>query len=233
MLAEVLVYCTTFLFCIRKEIPEKDDSVAMESLPYYKVRDSIWHDKDSLKKCYYNCSANAEKDAILQKASLLFYTDMKDKLFPYWYGTPWAYYGYGERPQVDYIACGYFVAVLLRDIGAKVSIPQLAEGTSGSMIERVTSKKYISTYWNMDADTFYSKIKSAGDALYIVGLDNHTGYLLCENSSLYFIDSSPEGVLKRDPASNSLIHFSSIRMVGCISKDPGFLQKWLCDVEMK
>ena len=76
-------------------------------------------------------------------------------------------------------------------------------------------------------------VKKDGDGLYIIGLDVHTGYLLCAGGKLYFIDAAPSEVKIHDPDSSIWLAGSDYRMTGKISDDPLFLKKWLTGVAFK
>jgi len=194
---------------------------------YFHDRDSINTKRKALYSKYVNSKTTAQKEAILHQARSVFLSGITQKLFPYWYGTPWEFYGYGDTPRVNAVACGYFVAILLRDAGAKVNVYNLAEGTSGAMIQKLVSKEYIKKYRETEATAFFNSVKTEGDGLYIVGLDQHTGFLSCENGKLYFIDSAPNDVQRHDPFDSYWLVSSHFRMTGKVSDDPQFLRKWL------
>ena len=200
---------------------------------YYGLRDSIRRQKASLNTLYQKAKTEDEKNAVLKQARALFISGLVDKLFPYWYGTSYNFYAEGDTPRVNQIACGYFVAVLLRDMGAKVNIGDLAEGESGRMIMKLDAKEYIKRYKSIPAAKFYEMVKKDGDGLYIIGLDVHTGYLLCAGGKLYFIDAAPSEVKIHDPDSSIWLAGSDYRMTGKISDDPLFLKKWLTGVAFK
>ena len=226
----VLVFLLVSLFLSKEREPDPMHEFIAK---YHSTRDSIFQERKILGEHYLNSKTISSKDSILRCAGKLFTKGLENGLLPYWYGTPWAYYGYGDTPQVNYIACGYFVAVLLRDMGARVNVPGLAEIASGDMIEKLDGKQFINTSWHEDASAFFERIKKQGNALYVVGLDCHTGFLLCDSGKLNFIDSSPDGVSIHPPETSDFVLFSKIRVTGNISNDPRFLEKWLGGDEFK
>jgi hypothetical protein len=224
-----------FLFENRTKSPEKSkpekskkDIKINNIKEYYVARDSIAKQKKIISLQYTRAKSASAKNIVLNKGRDLFLSGLTRNLFPAWYGTRWEFYGYGDTPRVNPIACGYFVSILLRDIGANVDINKLAEGTSGAMIKKLVTPDYIKSYRNVAPQQFFDAVKKDGDGLYIIGLDNHTGFLLCESGKLYFIESVPNDVVRRRTASESgWLTGSQFRMSGKISDDPNFLRKWL------
>jgi hypothetical protein len=213
-----------------KSRPESHKIVNTKSAvqKYIQAKDSVRLQKEALFLKYKNAKTDTDKKSVIAESRHLFIKSLTVELFPYWYGTTWNFYGYGDTPRVNAVACGYFVALLLRDAGAKVDVHDLAEGTSGAMIKKLVAPAYIKKYRNVDYGLFFDAVKKDGDGLYIVGLDNHTGFLLCEKQVLYFIESVPGDVVRRRPAGESgWLTGSNFRMTGKISADPAFLRKWL------
>ena len=162
--------------------------------------------------------------------SKLFIDVVIDSIIPYWYGTKWNFYGDTETPQNGTIACGYFVTTVLRDAGVPVNRIKLAQCASEVMITQLVSKKLIKRYSNMALRDFISDIKFQGKGLYLVGLDNHTGFLLCDDYGVWFIHSSyvtPGCVAKQDASNNSILYYSKYKVTGKISSDEAFLLKWV------
>jgi hypothetical protein len=68
-----------------------------------------------------------------------------------------------------------------------------------------------------------------GYGIYIVGLDNHVGYLYHDGNTLYFIHSTFVGkscVIKEIANQSPVLAASLFRVTGKISDDDGFLEKW-------
>jgi hypothetical protein len=151
-----------------------------------------------------------------------------DELFPHWYGTPWDFNGVTQTPGKGYIACGYFATTVLRDAGVKINRVKMAQCASEEMINSLTSKK--ENVSSLTFEKFIAYIKSKGEGLSVIGLDNHTGFLYNDGKQLYFIHSTFLGTkdVQKDIASNSIILQSSkYKVVGFISKDEHFLKKWM------
>lgn len=163
----------------------------------------------------------------LEKA---FIRQITQKVFPYWYGTKWDFNGTTEMPQEGSIACGYFVTTTLRDMGVPINRVKMAQCASEEMIRSLTSKEQVHYISNTTLKDFEKKIASYGNGLYIIGLDNHTGFVWINGSEHYFIHSTgwfPFKVVKDKVAESSVLGKSKYRVVGKISDDERFLRKWV------
>ncbi len=194
---------------------------------YTELKDSLADERNKLAGLYKNAETEAQKNQLLEKARHLFLQTLQQRIIPAWYGTPWEFYGASEIPNEGSIACGYFVTTVLRDAGVKLDRVHLAEIESETMIRTVIGTPYITRYKNKDIDAFINSIKKAGDAFYIVGLDYHTGFLLCDKGKTYFIHAYIPSVIKADAYRSYFLRISAYRVTGKISHDPVFVRKWL------
>jgi hypothetical protein len=152
-----------------------------------------------------------------------------DSIIPYWMGTKWDFNGFTEKPQQGTIACGYFVTTVLRDAGVKLNRIALAQCASEEMIQKLVNKKYIHRYSNISQSDFINRLRETGKGLYIIGLDNHTGFIHYADDGIWFIHSSyvsPGTVAKHDAINNSILSFSKYRVTGKISDDELLLKSW-------
>jgi hypothetical protein len=182
---------------------------------------------DSIRLVKKRLYKNKASTAILEKK---FISMMCTGIFPYWYGTKWNFHGTTEKPNEGNIACGYFVTTTLRDIGVPINRIKMAQCASEEMIRNLTGKKNIHHLSNIQITDFEERIKKFGNGLYIVGLDNHTGFILISSEGNYFIHSSgvfPYQVVKDKLAESPLLVNSTYRVVGKISADETFLKKWI------
>ena len=172
-----------------------------------------------------------EKEIKINKPSISYDTTLikvNSNLFPYWYGTQWDYNGVTQTPNEGYIACGYFVTTILRDMQVNINRVKMAQCASEQMINSLTNKK--ANYSRLPFHSFIEKVKQNGKGLSIIGLDNHTGFLYHDGEELYFIHSSYVGtgrVIKEIAQDNSILQNSSYKVVGYISQDAQFIKKWL------
>ena len=164
----------------------------------------------------------------VDKAGIAFAQFIDRRLVPYWIGTPWDFNGITQTPNEGMIACGYLVTTILRDAGVSINRVKQAQCASEQMINSMTHVK--ENYSRLPFEDFIKKVKAKGPGISIIGLDNHTGFLYCDGSELYFIHSSYVGegkVAKEIAADNSILQNSHYKVVGYISKDPDFIKKWI------
>jgi hypothetical protein len=140
-----------------------------------------------------------------------------DSLLPCWYGTPWDYNGTTEIPGQGKIACGYFVTTTLRDAGMKINRVKMAQCVSQNLLyDLCTNFKKFS---NKSLEYFVNEIEKSGYGLYIVGLDNHTGYIYHDGKEVWFIHSGvlpPRCTLKEKAITSETLRRSAYRVVGRI-----------------
>jgi hypothetical protein len=163
-----------------------------------------------------------QQKASHQEVKTFFISTIKNKIFPYWYGTRWSYSGTTETPGKGSVACGYFVTTVLRDAGFTLNRTKLAQMPSEEMIRSLVDEKYIQSWSNISIETFVSKIKKSGKGVYIIGLDTHTGFVLYDEKGVQFIHASgsyPFCVVNEKALSSRVLKKSKYRVVGKISAD--------------
>jgi hypothetical protein len=171
-----------------------------------------------------------QKQAGKKELRATFLKQITHKVFPYWYGTKWDYNGTTEMPRQGSIACGYFVTTTLRDMGVPINRVKMAQCASEEMIRSLVTKEHIHHISGVPLKTFEKKIAAYGNGLYVIGLDNHTGFIFIEDDTHYFIHSTgwfPFKVVKDLIAESSVLAKSRYRVVGKISDDETFLKKWV------
>ena len=159
---------------------------------------------------YNEYKANPTKEKELE---LLKY--LHDSILTCWYGTRWDFNGTTEQPGKGKIACGYFVTTILRDVGVKVNRVKHAQCSSEEMIKAVCPNQTIRRSSNESITSFTNKISEPG--LYIVGLDFHTGFILKNNDSTYFIHANYTGnrvVEEEIDINSSVLAASKYKVIG-------------------
>lgn len=198
-------------------IPEK----AAVNLANYPLEiDSIKLEKKKL------IASNANK----LRLGKVFVNTITKKIFPYWYGTAWDFNGTTQTPQKGKIACGYFVTTTLRDAGYPIERVKMAQCASEEMIRSLVQKQFIFHFSNCNLIKFENELIKKGEGLYVLGLDNHTGFILISNTGNYFIHSSgwyPYKVVREKLCDSDVVGNSKYKVVGKISADEKFLNKWL------
>jgi hypothetical protein len=160
----------------------------------------------------------------------IFTSAVTETIVPAWIGTPWDFNGITEIPQRGKIACGYFVTTVLRDAGLPIARVKLAQCASEQMITSLLQSKYITHFSNSPIESFIQSVKSQGYGLYIVGLDNHTGFIYNDGKDIYFIHSTficTRNVQKDIAATNPILKQSKYKVLGKISTDEKVLERWM------
>jgi hypothetical protein len=174
-------------------------------------------------KAVWNKLSKVQKEKV-------FTTIVTQTIIPNWIGTAWNFNGTSETPQKGSIACGYFVTTILRDAGVLLARTKLAQCASEQMITSLIQSKYIRRFSNVTMDTFIQSIQQQGYGLYIVGLDNHTGFIYNDGKEIYFIHSTFVGtrnVQKEKAAASWVLRQSKYKVLGKISTDENVLRKWI------
>lgn len=159
----------------------------------------------------------------------LFYKNLQNSfdntLLPYWLGTRWNFYGTTQIPGEGSIACGYFVTTFLKHTGAEINRTHLAQLPSEQMIRELVDKKSIFHYNKHSFGAFIETLKNNGTGIYIIGLDNHTGFIEVSDQ-VYFIHSSgrfPFCVIKEDAAESTVLQKSKYKVAGKLTGDNKFI----------
>ncbi len=171
-----------------------------------------------------------KKRTIIARARNLLITTISEKLFLHWYGTPWSFEGHSRTPATGSIACGYFVTTLLKQSGLNLNRVRMAQAASETMIKNINQNRNIKRFRGVTIKEFVDKVKQWGEGLYIVGLDNHTGFILNRKNQVYFIHSSyrkPFKVVKEKATESSILRESRYRVLGKLFIDDSLVLAWL------
>jgi hypothetical protein len=228
----LLVLLISALFstsCIAQSKPQtvENTPVVISNQSYAEKLKSIEKERQKLAAEYRQ---SADKRVVLEKAQKLFVSSIYNEIFPAWYGTDWDFYGTTETPREGKIACGYFVTTVLRDAGVKVQRVSLAQQASENIIKSLTTAPFIKRFHNAKIENFVADVKNQGEGLYVVGLDNHVGFILHDGTEVWFIHSSygePSEVVKEKALESVILSASKYRVLGKLSADNQFVLKWL------
>ena len=160
----------------------------------------------------------------------IFTTSVTETIIPGWIGTAWSFNGTSETPQHGSIACGYFVTTVLRDAGLSLARIKLAQYPSEQMITSLVQPKYISRFSNVTMEDFMRSVQTQGYGLYVIGLDNHTGFIYHDGTDIFFIHSTFVGTrnVQKEKAMNSwVLRQSRYKVLAKLSGDEKLLQRWM------
>jgi len=194
-----------------------------------KTYDLILSETDSARKKLANTYNQAQdKNAVIKEARSFIIAKMTQEILPSWYGTNWDFNGTTTTPKKGSIACGYFVTTTLEDAGFKIPRVKWAQMASEKMITSCTQS--IKRFSGKEMEEVEKWLLAQEDALYIVGLDNHTGFVYKSGKEVRFIHSSPvtqcKGVANEKATDHNPLSVSGYRVFGKLFTDE-MIKKWL------
>lgn len=160
---------------------------AQKTKTYNQLLAEISTQKSKLQVSYQGGDSTKQHKSVSASKTYV-YTQLIDNVFPSWYGTEWDYNGISNVPTKGQIACGYFVTTTLKHMGFNLNRYKLAQQYSHSIVNSLCNN--VQQIRNNDTTKLFNYINSKPNQLYIVGLDNHVGFISKEKSGIYFIHSS-------------------------------------------
>lgn len=177
----------------------------------------------------YNSESGAQNDSVIDAARAYLLTTITDSLFSYWYDTPWDFNGHTSTPGQGQIACGYFVTTVLQDAGFNLPRYKWAQQYAQYYIKRLAPQDMMQ-FSNAPLDQVTDALIKQGTGLYVVGLDNHTGFVWVADTTVQFVHSNyyqPEiGVMAEDIDSENPLKNSAYRLFGKLLSDD-MVRNWI------
>lgn len=187
----------------------------------------IKHNRSVFLKSYKEADEK-EKPLVLQAAQQYVYSELLEQVFPPWYGTDWDYNGISNRPGEGEIACGYFVSTTLKHIGFNLNRYKVAQQYSHSIVNTLCDNVQIIR--NNDTTQLFQYIDEKKNQLYIIGLDNHVGFISKEDDGIYFIHSTyldPVEVIKEKANESEALLMSNVFVLGHLTSNESIIKSWL------
>jgi hypothetical protein len=180
-------------------------------------------------KIYFKATYLSNKAKTIDSASSYLYHKLINEIVPHWYGTTWDFNGYTNIPNEGEIACGYFVSTTLKHLGFNLNRYKMAQQAALNEAIALQPKSELKIYRNPSFKTLKSKINQVyTNGIYLVGLDNHVGYLLIKDKELYFLHSSYcDNKVVIELAETSLCFQSNIYVLAEITTNKGLIKKWI------
>jgi hypothetical protein len=206
-----------------------------EAHDYEEVVAKLEVERVALASLYQRAASTAQQADVIAQARAVVTRSVYTEIFPSWYGTAWDFYGTTEVPQQGKIACGYFVSTVLRDAGWRVERARLAQQASENIILSLTTDPNIKRFRRVAIKDFVTAVQEWGPGIYVVGLDIHTGFIVNTGGEVYFIHSSyvePYVVVREKASESKILAASNYRVLGKITGDDLFIEKWLLRKEI-
>ena len=196
---------------------------------YHKLKEKIRIKKASYQTDYLEADSS-KKEAIIVQARNFLFQILSDSIFPTWYGTRWDFNGMSRTPKSGFIACGYFVTTTLQDVGFKIPRIYWAQQYGSYYIDRLSDQDNIYQFSNSSTDEIKKILADKGNAIYIVGLDHHVGFLIVKDQKLHFVHSNyyePNDFVSSEQINQSLAFIdSNTHMIGRILTDT-MIENWI------
>jgi len=205
-----------------------DAAPKVPNIPYGEMKLKVDDLRQKLNKEYHQA---AHKNAFLDSTSNVFTTFLLDSIIPYWYGTPWTFTGHTDTPNEGEVACGYLVSTSLRHMGLSLNRFRMAQQASKLAVQTIAL--------SADNVTFMSNVSLPDIAnmdvgLYVVGLDNHVGFILRKPDETLFIHSDyVSGGVIRQCIEDAPAFRSQVYYFGKISGNRLLMKKWLIGEKVK
>lgn len=181
---------------------------------------------------YRAATTGAEREEILADARETVFDAITGDIIPAWIGTRWSYHGTSETPGSGSIACGYFVATVLRDAGFSLDRVPLAQQGSANIVRTLVPERWIvDTEESTPSDVIAGARGEAAaghGGLFAIGFDGHVGLLVVRGASTQLCHSSnrtPKSV-RCEPAATARSMISKRHVIGPLLTDESVLG-WL------
>ena len=153
-----------------------------------------------------------------------------------WLGTKYDFNGTAAGPGEGTIACGYFVATVLKDAGFKVDRYKLAQQPSENILRTFLPKKACILTVGQDYQEFAAEVAKREPGVYVVGLDTHVAFIVVRDGGFHFIHASgskPWCVVEQGAEEAGTLRRSSWKMLGNLTRDPLVIRHWLMTDRIK
>lgn len=202
---------------------------SQENKSYEELKKEIEESRQQLSVKYMRADTPGKKE-LFEEIRNYWVTAISNDLYNHWKNTPWDFNGATTKPGQGAIACGFFVATLLKDMGLKVNRRKLSVCASSQMMKSLTPKQHLKNLSQLSYPGFNEKLKGYGKGVYIIGLDFHTGFIVNDGKENWFIHSNyinRKGITKETVMSSAALQSSKTRWMVSLTGDKDFLQRWL------
>jgi len=162
---------------------------------------------------------------VRREARLLLLRTFDDVIAPAWLGTPWAFSGTSNEPGRGEIACGHWVATVIRHLGFEVNRLRLGQLASEHIARTFVARSDLRRFSMKSAAEVLARVRGDGDGLYVLGLDRHAALLRVEGGVVTMCHASPGGVACEGAESAALFE-SRYRVTGKLLDDT-MVDGWL------
>ena len=178
----------------------------------------------------YSKAKNATDRAVVEADARIILERALPAMMLCWLGTRWDFNGTAKGPGDGKIACGYFVATVLKDAGFRLDRYQLARQPSQNILRSFLPKDSCELTVNEDYQKFAANVGKREHGVYVIGLDTHVAFIVVRDGGFRFIHSSgsrPWCVVDESPDEAGVLQRSSWRMLGNLTAESTVIRHWL------
>ena len=149
----------------------------------------------------------AAREEVRSEARTYVLAALREVVFPAWMGMPW---GLGPnstplRPHAPgtEIACGYFVSSVLENVGLRLDTRFRFAQAPALHAQRslAPAERDLHRFFSIPADALERRIAALGEGIYVIGLNNHIGFVDVHGGAVQVVHASYTGaqVVTREP----------------------------------
>lgn len=186
--------------------------------------------RSSFREALAAAQGDGARHAVVREAAHTLEDALIDVVLPRWNGTPWSFSGTSTKPGTGSIACGYFVSTTLEEAGLRVDRRRLAQQAAEDIILTLTPPGAVMRFSDVPVTKFTAAVAAKGDGLYVVGLDNHVGFLIVRRGEVLFHHSSYVGstaVVREKAVESPPLVQSRYRVVGKLFTEDALVEAWI------
>ena len=212
-----------------------EESPRPDAVRYATLKEEAERWRKDLAQRHSKARTAGDKEAVLAETQS-FLEKLLPEMMDCWLGTPWDFHGTAEGPGQGKIACGYFVATVLRDAGFRVDRYKLAQQPSQNILRSFLPREAMDLKVGIAYEAYAAGLRNAEPGIRIVGLDSHVAFLVTGPDGFRFIHSSgsrPWCVVNEDERSAEVLRRSNYRVQGLLTGDREVLRGWLAGKKIK
>lgn len=174
--------------------------------------------RSHLEKARLALAKQPHSSATRAQARSLLLRWVDDVAFPSWAGTQWDFNGMSTTPGQGLIACGYYVSTVLGHAGVRLQRIHLSQQDAATITRSVAAGSQVDEL-STATDTV-QRARERGSGLFVVGLDNHVGFLRVDGERADFCHASyvgPVAVLCEPALESPAFHSSRFVLANALS----------------
>ncbi len=173
-----------------------EPAAGFDARQYEQTLDRIEDARRELARQFAAATGRAERDRIRTRARQYVVAAIRDRIFPAWMGTPW---GLGKsstslRPhqQEMTVGCSYFVTSVLLNAGLRLDSRYRFAQAPALRIQRALApaRADLHRFLSIPAAELDAGIAALGDGLYLIGLNNHIGFVTVTGDRVEIVHAS-------------------------------------------